>query len=588
MHRLLQRQLRKLGLGDDPPDAAAWATLLARISDAYTQNDQERYLRERAQSLAERELTTLADDLELARDEALAGARAKSEFLANMSHEIRTPLNGVIGLASLLRVTELDEEQAEYVQGIGSCADALLTVLNDILDLSKLEAGHVHLEQIDFDLVRLTDDLVDILGATARKKGLDLVVVTPRTVSSWVRGDLVRVRQILLNLLSNAVKFTERGHVTLTVASTEAEGEDVDLTFSVEDTGIGMSEDQIDRLFQPFTQADASTTRRFGGTGLGLAICAGLVEQMGGSITVQSEEGVGSTFVVRLRLERGHRERPPSTLDIAFEGQRALVVDRSAIVRAGCVELLSAWGIEPVAVASAAEALTYAEQCSAPFGLVILEHEAEDDAARQFVHALQRIEGHADASVVLSTRRPSTAPRNDRLFAGVLHKPVKQASLHRAATTTLGTAPVKRSIPVDELAPGHEAPLDVLLVEDNKVNQLVTTRILDRAGHAVVVAENGVVAVERARERPFDVILMDCQMPVLDGYAASLRIRETEHNHDTPIIALTANVMEGDRERCREATMDDYIAKPVRSQELLETIRRHTSDELPLTLKESA
>ncbi len=574
MNRLLRRQLRKLGIAERPPTEEEWRLFLERVSEAYTQNDQERYLRERAQSLADRELTSLADRLELARDEALAAARAKSEFLANMSHEIRTPLNGVLGLAALLESTELDSDQAEYVQGIGSCGVALLNVLNDVLDLSKLEAKKLQLEMIDFDYVRLTEDLLDVLGAAAREKGLAFVVTTDPAVPRWIRGDLVRVRQILLNLAGNAVKFTERGHV---VVRTRVSEDGAMLVVSIEDSGIGIRADRIDALFQPFTQADASTTRRFGGTGLGLAICAELATQMKGDVHAESTEGVGSTFTVRLPLERGASPMQTSSLDVELRRSRVVVMDGAAVSRDALATLLTGWGLDVETAASEDEAfeiVTRARASGGPIDVVVTDRAS---GAEALVHRVRTESHNAELAFVLM-RSPSAPAHDDRNYASVVHLPFKQTKLKRALAVALDDNASKTQAVPAVLATTPSRALTVLLVEDNKVNQKVATRMLERAGHDVTVADNGKIGLELATDAPFDVILMDCQMPVMDGFEASTRIRDTERNANTPIIALTANVMDRDRERCREAMMDAHVAKPVDPRALIDTIEACIAD----------
>ena len=579
MHSLLRRQLRKLRLQDGAPTEDQWQALLQRVSDAYEQNDQDRYLRLRGQELAERELRELADSLKVARDDALAAGRAKSEFLANMSHEIRTPLNGVIGMSQLLQATPLDDEQNEYVRGVLSCGEALLSVLNDILDFSKLEAVEIELEHLDFDLRALLEELGDIIGPSAAKRDLELVLHMDPSVPRFLRGDMARLRQVLLNLSSNAVKFTERGEVVVHATCTPNGPDRSTICLTVRDSGIGIPEDRVSRLFTPFTQVDASTTRRYGGTGLGLAISAKLIDRMGGTLEVTSTENVGSVFTIVLDMEIGDQPTADAlTNDIGFSDLRALVVDDNATNRALFAELLGGWGFDVVCARSGSEALELLEDRPAgDFDVLVVDFQMPGMNGHQFATLVRANPDLCDAPMLLATSSPSIDLRQRDLFAAVVHKPLKQAHLRATLAQILGRDNEAASESI-ACTPTATAGVRILLVEDNPVNQLVAVRMLERAGHAVDVAENGLVAIERAMNATYDIIFMDCQMPKLDGYGAARAIRDRHtHNRRTPIVALTANVQESDRERCLAAQMNDHMAKPFRADELYATIERHVS-----------
>jgi len=525
------------------------------------------------------------DEQELLRAKAAAEAanRAKSEFLANMSHEIRTPMNGVMGMLELALDSGLTGTQRHYVEMARMSADSLLGIINDILDFSKIESGKLELERTAFDLRETIGDTVKTLAARAQKKGLELILHVHPDVPSAVVGDPLRLSQVIVNLVGNAIKFTEHGEVVVQITTEPCDDGQVGLHFCVTDTGCGIPPDKQQLIFDAFSQADSSTSRQFGGTGLGLAICTRLVDLMGGTIGVKSEVGKGCSFHFTARFGRQLRTIVEEHAEpIALEGLRALVVDDNATNLAVLEELLSNWRMRPKGVTGGREALAEMEAAAAqgaPYRLVLLDSQMPDLEGLDVAREIRQRHDLPEVILILlsSDDKPGDMARCQELgISAFLRKPIKQSELLDAILTVLHQAPRKtRYITAPRPSPVcHHGTLRILLAEDNEVNQEYAIELLQRQGHTVVVANNGQEALAEWEMGTFDIILMDVQMPLMDGFAATAAIRQREiaTGRHTPIIALTAHVMKGDRERCLSAGMDAYASKPLRSQEIFAAI----------------
>jgi len=565
-----------------------WSYLLKKYSKIQVEQTREMGKLEREalihkeRILNEEALREAYKNAEKARFEADEANKAKSIFLATMSHEIRTPMNGVIGMASLLNETQLTDEQREYAKTISTCGEALLTVINDILDFSKIESGNMELEENDFDLRTCIEEMLDVFAGKAGKLGLDLVYEIDHNVPAQIIGDSLRLRQILLNLVSNAIKFTEHGEIFVGVHFIkEKEHGQIELQFEVRDTGIGIPEDKMERLFKAFSQVDSSTTRKYGGTGLGLIICEKLIGLMGGKINVESKQNEGTTFTFTMVSAASSQSiRTYVTNYITgMEGKQVLIVDDNLTNRCILKNQLELWKLVPTLASSGKEALELMEK-DMHFDLLLTDMQMPDMDGCQLGEEVKKLYPKLPIMLLSSVGDERNKKYTD-LFQSILTKPIKQEMLCKLMINELRgkiktvreVQPIKQTLSVDFAI---KYPLRILVAEDNLVNQKLALKILSKLGYDAALAENGRVVTEMANLKEYDLIFMDVQMPEMDGLEATRLIRKYMEVQPM-IIAMTANAMKEDKDECLSAGMDDFLSKPVKLEEIVNMLTKSSN-----------